>query len=505
MARRKVCSADKEPDSAAERKKLRNRTSQQAFRQRQAAYIKDLERRLERTGVSENEHIAKLEAENQSLRKQLTLFINKLASAQASLQHLSRLMRGTLDDTNQTPPTDEHVRDALSSDSTGPPAANALDADLGEHPLDLWPELETALVPTTSNSDGKSPEWLNMLHLAADVQDAPEAEHPTLNLNSEMPGVWSFNYQMGPSAYAHAMSGGSAMVEDMGISNSMFSDHISAIRACTWHKWQALAPQLSPDIRLHKLEQSTSLMFSLFNGLTRPDVLPWYTPTKWYKHLSELVTWQLHPTRDMYARVHPKYRPSALQVTESYPTFIDWCPFHALRDKLILMHAANTRIDEIVLDIASHYCVEVDLSKLVRTVPRPTPGYVRLWDIIQAMGDDEAAKQSDLDPLHRDDAAALLPAPDAASIFQSVSHARQTFRLLRMDEGPSLYKIDPALFNMYPELYSPDVSDIVASGTLLQCRSVQLLARIPPPARLDKATLRVYRHFADWALTVICA
>ncbi|KKY27829.1 hypothetical protein UCDDS831_g00693 [Diplodia seriata] len=310
---------------------------------------------------------------------------------------------------------------------------------------------------------------------------------------------------MGPSAYAHAMSGGSAMVEDMGISNSMFSDHISAIRACTWHKWQALAPQLSPDIRLHKLEQSTSLMFSLFNGLTRPDVLPWYTPTKWYKHLSELVTWQLHPTRDMYARVHPKYRPSALQVTESYPTFIDWCPFHALRDKLILMHAANTRIDEIVLDIASHYCVEVDLSKLVRTVPRPTPGYVRLWDIIQAMGDDEAAKQSDLDPLHRDDAAALLPAPDAASIFQSVSHARQTFRLLRMDEGPSLYKIDPALFNMYPELYSPDVSDIVASGTLLQCRSVQLLARIPPPARLDKATLRVYRHFADWALTVICA
>lgn len=121
-------------------------------------------------------------------------------------------------------------------------------------------------------------------------------------------------------------------------------------------------------------------MLSMFNSLTRPLAMSWYTPTKWYNHISDLITWQLNPTREMYAHLHPRYRPSALQISESgsYPTFIDWSPFPAIRDKLILMHAANPLIDEIILELANSYVVETDLSLLISTARQPMRGYVHL-------------------------------------------------------------------------------------------------------------------------------
>ncbi|KAK0610258.1 hypothetical protein DIS24_g12115 [Lasiodiplodia hormozganensis] len=490
--------------------------SQQAFRQRQTSYIKDLERRLERAGQSENEQIAKLEAENQRLRKQLTSFINKLASAQASLQHLSRLMQSTLDEsgnlTDEAQPSDATGQDSLSPEcgEPQPSATDALNVETEEQPADLWQEIGTALVPASSGSNEDQPEWMNMLNLAGDSEGVPEAhtehacmpEQTSLSLPSQMPGIWSYNYQMGPPAYSHAIACSPLSETSMKASNSMCSDHITAIRACIWNKWAETDPPLSLDKNLHKLDQFTSIMFSMWNGLTRPDAMPWYTPTRWYKHLSELVTWQLNPTREMYARLHPKYRPSALQITESYPTFIDWCPFQALRDKLIIMHAANPRLDEIILDIASMYCVEVDLSKLVRTYKQPTHGYVHVWEITQVMGDEINNRKSRPDSLHRDEK--TLPAPDTTSLFQSASYMRQTFQMLRMDDGASVYKLDPVIFERHPELYSPDVADLVASGTRLEYYSPQLLSRIPPPVKLNRATLRIYRHFAEWALDVIC-
>lgn len=239
--------------------------SQQAFRQRQTAYIKDLERRLERAGQSENEQIAKLEAENQRLRKQLTSFINKLASAQASLQHLSRLMQSTLDESGNLADDGQSGvgsgQDSLSPqcEEPQPSATNAPNIETSEQPSDLWREIDTALVPASSSSTEDQPEWMNMLNLAGDSEGGPEIrtehiampEQTSLSLPSQMPGIWSYSYQMGPPAYSHAMACSPLVETSMKASNSMCSDHITAIRACIWNKWKATDPPLQLDKHLY--------------------------------------------------------------------------------------------------------------------------------------------------------------------------------------------------------------------------------------------------------------
>ncbi|GME44875.1 putative transcription factor bzip protein [Neofusicoccum parvum] len=354
-----------------------------------------------------------------------------------------------------------------------------------------------------------TPERTQDDHTSAE-QDANMELHvgAEYTLCDEVPGIWSYGYQMGPSAYQHAMERSPRLRgSNIKSSNSIFSDHISSLRDCIWNKWQQIGEKQPADIRLYKLQQSVSVMFSMFNGLTRPLAMSWYTPTKWYNYISDLTTWQLSPTREMYARLHPRYRPSALQITESYPAFIDWSPFPALRDKLILTHAANPLIDDILLDMANSYVVETDLSLLVHTARRPTPGYVHVWDIIQAMSDDDASGPPS------NDSATTLPAPSAAAIFQSPARARLVFRLLRMDDGAAVYKLDPAVFAKHPELYSPELADVVAVGAPLASSPPPLVASpqaqpvrvpIPHPVRLDRETLNVYRHFADWSLNAIC-
>lgn len=246
-------------------------------------------------------------------------------------------------------------------------------------------------------------------------------------------------------------------------------------------------------------------MFSMFQGLTRPLAMSWYTPTRLYKYISSLIAWQLQPSREMYTRLHPRFRPTALQVSESYPSIIDWCPFAAVRDQLILTHAANPRLDEVMLDLSHSYCVEADLSTLVGTVPHPSPGYICIWDLIQAMGDTNIAPADNFNPEYP---GFQLPAPTPAALFMSPDHARLVFRLLRIvDDGLTVFKLDPAFFDKYPELYSPALADVMASGMPLKPPPEALLhhARLPPPpTRMELGTLTLYRHLADWVLNVVC-
>src|ERR1700743_2631243 len=66
-------------------RRLRNRLSQQAFRERQAIYVKELEKKLECSAKPESERNAELERANQSLREGLLDCHKKLATFQAAL------------------------------------------------------------------------------------------------------------------------------------------------------------------------------------------------------------------------------------------------------------------------------------------------------------------------------------------------------------------------------------------------------------------------------------
>lgn len=79
-------------------RKLRNRLSQQAFRERQAFYVMELEKRLQNAHKTESARMAELEAQNRAMRDQLLDYRKRLRSVQASLEGVTVAMTDTLFD-----------------------------------------------------------------------------------------------------------------------------------------------------------------------------------------------------------------------------------------------------------------------------------------------------------------------------------------------------------------------------------------------------------------------
>lgn len=257
------------------------------------------------------------------------------------------------------------------------------------------------------------------------------------------------------------------------------------------------------------------MVLSMFNSITRPDVMAWYAKTRFY-HIVELTAWQLCPSTATFDRLHPRYRPTETQRRHpDHPRVVDWIPFPSIRDRLIRRHAANPRIDQIFCDAVTGYVVEASMADLVRGAPRVTV-HVRVTDLITAMSSESSSSSSSSSSSlssspssssklptsstatgdESDLVRALLPAPDIATLFSSPAHARAAFRLLNMDRGASYYKIDPAFYAKYPELYD-EASDLTASGIPLRPASQKVLTY---PRPLDAATVETYRSFIDFSL-----
>ncbi|KAF2011354.1 hypothetical protein BU24DRAFT_426432 [Aaosphaeria arxii CBS 175.79] len=573
-----------------DRKKLRNRLSQRAFRQRQNAYVKELEEKVQRLGQSDCDKIAELEQENSRLRKQIVSVANKLESVQA---HLKTLAVSMIDLTRGVH-TDLYEQDNATEDASASKTKEAIPelsihqpanvtefdtfADLpmndnsgAQHPsldteslafnnsydLDCLDEFDPGLLPSSSDTifaahtepDSASPCEGSTLsfsgaptivpHLPLSTTSSststwskPFAESPDCDptrlaiwkggLDSSpwtmLPRVWSYEYQMGSAAYQFALSNKGSGGSKLRSSNSNFSDHIAGVKQCILNSWSVLYATASTETSLITHPQfyaGISLMLSLFNSLNRPRIMSWYAPTKFYHHITDLTIWQICPTKETYSRMHCAYRPTALQLMENYPAIIDWCPFAIIRDKLILLHSANPLLDQIICDIATAYVVQADLSSIVDQ-PMETLGYIRVWDLINAMGDYDRIQTSpssrgnttdqlspnafDSNRPNEASESLKLPAPTTSALFNNPAYARLAFEALHMHDGLSVFKLDPDLFLKYPELYDPQFKSI-ASGTALtpQCRTT-----IQPPPPLQVATLTTYKHFAEWSLAVLC-
>jgi hypothetical protein len=227
------------------------------------------------------------------------------------------------------------------------------------------------------------------------------------------------------------------------------------------------------------------MVLSLFNSLTRPDVMRWYAKTRFY-HIVNLTAWQIYPCTRTYEEIHPQYRPTKLQLQCQYPTVIDWIPFPSIRDRLIQLHSANSQIDQIFCDAVSSYVVEAWMSDLIQNAPA-IKAYIRVTDLVPNI--------DFTSPVSEDELVTALPARDAATLFSSPICSRAVFNRLSMNRGISTYKIDPAFFGSYPELYDHNV-DIAAKGIPLR-PDVQLRLTYPKP--LDSQTYHTYRNFIDFS------
>jgi len=68
----------------------------------------------------------------------------------------------------------------------------------------------------------------------------------------------------------------------------------------------------------------------------------------------------------------------------AHPSIIDWIPWPELRDKLIIHHSANPRLDSLICDIGNSYVVPADLSLLIK-YPQSVLGYLGVWDLVRAI------------------------------------------------------------------------------------------------------------------------
>ncbi|RSM12143.1 hypothetical protein CEP52_002673 [Fusarium oligoseptatum] len=502
-------SADASTDaSTVSQKRLRNRLSQQAFRKRQSAYIKDLERRLEIRGGDEDGRIARLERDNQALRAQLTAAIGKLERVQMTLRSLSNSMMSQVSHGKETDPRPESSLDdddeptkVSESAAQGQPSTDASPGhDNNETSIleprqvdDFLPLVPPDSLPTDDDDDMGPGDNHNSIVVSSgqepyadlDMSLFVEGCSPVRSL----PGVWAHHYQMGPACFqARRPSTGMTTTLALASTNSSFSDHMQMIRACLVKKWTKL--RSTPD----GLRLSVTVMLSLFHSLSRPAALAWYTATKFQDNVADLLLWQMDRSRVIYSRLHASYRPSALQLLEDYPSVIDWCPFPTIRDKLILLHSANPCLDQIICDIATAYVVEVDAGRLL--LGHSGQGYIRVWDLVCALeADDDNTNPCDsIDP----QLPFFLPAPSIEDLFEAQC-AREAFKVLGLDDGVPRFKIDPSFFIQYPELYDPG-ADIIAAGAPI---APKVQTTIPLPTLPRQETVGIYQNVADWCVSAI--
>lgn len=259
-------------------------------------------------------------------------------------------------------------------------------------------------------------------------------------------------------------------------------------------------------------------MVSMFVTMSWSKMTAFYAHTKSHHSVVKLITWRLNPTVKEYESLGSSYMPSRIQISTPHPTIIDWVPWPALRDKLILCHSASPQIDDIICDIGNSFVAEADLSELVSGF-KPVIGYVGVWDLIAAIspdttvrsdgvstgssstgwGDTFEAYESEIDEIPRYDFPGLsftfnLPAPSVAALFNSKSYALQAFRKMNMDKGSLFFKLDPLFFERHPELYDCK-TNLMAQGMPLRPQDRSFLPGCIP---LDKVTLGKYRECATW-------
>ena len=262
-------------------------------------------------------------------------------------------------------------------------------------------------------------------------------------------------------------------------------------------------------------------MLSVFVCMSWQTMTAWHTYTRAHVPVGHLMTWHLNPTTASYMKIAAHYRPTQLQLAVPHPAVIDWIPWPAMRDKLILCHSANPCLDEIVREIGNSYVVEADLSTLVAGI-RPMMGFVGVWDMVRAISPEATASISGtsqtcdefsygtIDPDFSSDGdspqgsiedsdvvmdqTCVLPAPNANALFNSKAFALQAFKLLGMDKGAGTFRLDPAFFEKHPELYDCQ-ANLTVHGVPLRPPERR---SVPIPSPLDSSMLGRYRELTTW-------
>ncbi|KAF4839595.1 hypothetical protein CGCSCA4_v011028 [Colletotrichum siamense] len=450
-------------------KKLRNRLSQQAFRRRRDDLIRELRERADNNHTNESEALGKLRRENTALRKQLAEAHAKLNSLLAGVEALVL----------NTAPKHEDANNEVSRANSPDDNVSASQPIVDDQPTSA--DLRPISQNDASTAQPAQPDEPNPC-LEADLTPTSDLGGPMIacGMTQQIPNIWSFEYQMGPQVYNDAL----VSSQDLGHSrrqiwvesNSSFSDHIDFIQ----HELKARTEQPKAQLSLPLLYLGTTSALSTFHTISRQDVMLWYTKTRFY-YIRDITVWKIRPCEETFNKLHPQYQPTLLQLSCSYPAVIDWLPFPSIRDCLVRYHAGNPCIDQVVSDLVSMYAVETLLSDLVIDAP-PLQVYVKVMDLVQAMGaiDEDSSERP-----------APLPTSKATDIFNVPSVALAVANHLQIETRLDRYKLDPRLFIRHPE-FLESAGSLMAHGAPLQPDYSSYLSF---PTSMDNRTASSYRNF----------
>ncbi|KAH0842745.1 hypothetical protein AYO21_04250 [Fonsecaea monophora] len=504
----------KRSSAATERRKLRNRLSQQAFRARQTLEINELKQQLALFSGSESDRNSRLVEENRKLKQLLWQSEKKLRSLQATLKGILDTMVESRENN-----FDAHTGGSgLDDDDEGLHSWTAdlnMPAGLVDVEAPPAPPLNTALNPracpapesgvssctemsatemyaadrhahtTVSSNDGSLPEdidWDADAGVLALSTTTPPPAAPTVRRTPPQPSIHAPIYRN---------------LQIMPRSN--YSEHIHAYEMCAVTRY--LGHRRNPDII--SLNRMVSSLVSAFIKVAWCPMESWVQWTNGQDTLTKLAAWRVSPGPETFAAIPPAIQPTPLQTSVPHPPVIDWCVFPFLRDKLIQYHCADPALDEICGDIGMAYVVQADLSEFVLGA-EPLAVYFNIHDIIFGMETNPAIlSDADADNTNVNNTntnnststaligpkpAVKLPAPDLYTLLHTKEYAHELYRRLKIGQGLEEYLLDPVLFAKYPHLYEPSVK--IAQGVPLRSRNRNSW---PVPRPLDDVAMSWYR------------
>ncbi|OAP57217.1 hypothetical protein AYL99_07955 [Fonsecaea erecta] len=489
----------KRSSAATEKRKLRNRLSQQAFRARQSLEINELKQRLALFSGSESDRNSRLVDENRKLRQQLWQSEKKLRSLQATLKSIIDTMVESRENN-----FDAHTSGLNEDDEGLDPWPVELDVPSGH--ADSEPL--SAPLNMISDSDACRASGSVVSPNETSTTEAYATEpHAAISSNEDSLGE-DVNWDIGqgvlalsttsPVQHTPQLSVAFPMYRNLQVmARSNYSEHIHAYEMCAVTGY--LGKRRNPD--LGSLNHMVSSLVSAFIKIAWGGMESWIQWTNGKETLTKLAAWRISPGPETFAAIPPSMQPTPLQTAVPHPPVIDWCVFPFLRDKLIQYHCSDPGLDEICGDIGLAYVVQADLSEFVLGA-EPLVVYFNIHDIIVGM-ETNPTWLSDGDNTKTTSTSAStamigpklevkLPAPDLYTLLHTKEYAHEMYRRLKIGQGVEEYLCDPGLFVKYPHLYEPDVK--IAQGVPLRSRN-----RIswPTPRPLDDVAMSWYRRCAS--------
>ncbi|OJD16205.1 hypothetical protein AJ78_03637 [Emergomyces pasteurianus Ep9510] len=415
-------------DKAIAKRRARNRVSQKSFRERQARYIKDLERRVAESLQSENTRLNASQEECRRLREALATAQTRINSLVTALSGVAQNIAQSIDETlvlcpigaedgksntsfnqehedNNEPDTDQEGELPTTIHHSEDAATAAL-VDPG--PSETPPEQsEPATIQGSSvESDGipqhfqteQAREGRRSGNHGFDLQvlfDSGECEEQ-LPSNGQVFSNQPFTYmgEMNPvsSQWAQTINNPQGPAY---LPTPLLFPSPKATEKIVPHKTQlevifppgsANFPSVfsahmavceyftkqNPAYRDRRLvngiepfSKLISTMVHAFVNTCWPEMRVWWAFIQSSKVVEKLMRWKLDPCMETYNALPITHRPTALQLCAAYPGIVDWVFFPSIRDRLIEVYSHSWLLDEISCELVRSYVVEAELTKIV--------------------------------------------------------------------------------------------------------------------------------------------